>query len=142
MVTLGTNGCLLDISSMYCGLIADADLFQVSRFVEHLPSDHPISVLLDKGFLVGEKLAERMVVGFVPPCKTREVPQFAKETMIAGKRIAKTRVHVERVISVIKQWKAASMRWPLTMVDVAERAFFVRGFLSLFAEPQTFKEED
>lgn len=99
------------VSKLYSGCISDKEITKKCGFLEALnPGDH---VMADKGFNIQDLLAQHHVRLIAPPImyKSNVSAQSATET----RRVAKKRVHVERIIRRLKAFGILRMVIPLAM---------------------------
>ena len=89
-------------------------------------------MMADKGFTIADLLAARGVSLNIPPMKTQD--QFAEQELLATRRIASIRIHVERVIKRIKAFKILEVI-PNCMAGISNQIFFVCSFLTTFQKP-------
>ena len=68
----------------------------------------------------------------IPPMKVSD--QFTKKELTTTRRIATLRIHIERAIGRIKNFKLLS-DIPNSMTRIADRIFFVCTMLSNFHSP-------
>ena len=83
-------------------------------------------VLFDKGFNVQDIFLDRQVKCVLPPF-VRSKRQFTRSEVYQGKRIAKARIHVERVIGRLKEFRLLKNTLPLTMVDLCDHIWIIAG---------------
>ena len=86
------------VSNMFTGSISDKEIVRKSGFLEHL---HPGDVVMaDKGFNIQDLLALHETKLIAPPLMKKG--NISSKSSTATKRIAKPRVHVERLIRKLK----------------------------------------
>ena len=90
------------------------------------------SVMADQGFTIADLLDTRGVTLNIPPMKINE--QFSEKELTTTHRIATLRIHVERAIGRIKNFKILS-DLSNSMARVADQMFYVRAMLSNFHGP-------
>lgn len=80
------------MSELYPGSVSDKKIVLHSKVLEQIkPGD---LILADKGFLLHDLLPQGVTVN-IPPFLNK--PQFTKEQVIETTRIARARIHVERI---------------------------------------------
>jgi len=100
LIGVAPNGCITFVSPLYPGSVSDKEIVKQSGILQHLsPGD---MVLADKGFVISDILPAGVSLN-VPPFLTRS--QFTKEEVILTTRIARARIHVERAIERLKNYK-------------------------------------
>lgn len=103
LIELARNGCITFVSSLFPGSVSDKEIVKQSGVLQHLaPGD---MVLADKGFVINDLMPPGVSVN-VPPFLVRS--QFTKEEVMMTTRIARARIHVERAIERIKNFKILS----------------------------------
>ena len=83
-------------------------------------------VLFDKGFNVQDIFLCRQVKCVLPPF-VRSKRQFTRSEVYQGKRIARARIHVERVIGRLKEFRLLQNTLSLTMVDLCDHIWIIAG---------------
>ncbi|KAG4068975.1 hypothetical protein HA402_005636, partial [Bradysia odoriphaga] len=100
LVGIAPNGFVTYVSELYPGSISDKKLVAHCGVLKHLvPGD---MILADKGFLVEDILPFGVHLN-IPPFLTTE--QFTPEQVRQTERVARARVHVERAINKIKNFR-------------------------------------
>ena len=104
LVGISPNGAFIFLSPLYSGPISDREITEKCGFLDKLvPGD---DVMADRGFTIRELLALIGCTLNMPP-STKEKPLSKKETT-KTRRIARERIHVERVIGRLKNFKILS----------------------------------
>lgn len=86
------------VSNLFSGSISDKEIVRQSGFLDKLePGD---SIMADKGFNVQDRFALRETKLIAPPIMRKGVASSEASTMT--RRIASSRIHVERVIRKLK----------------------------------------
>ena len=130
LIGITPSGTICFVSKLYGGSISDRELTQKSGLLDLLePGD---SVMADKGFTIAD-LTERCGVTLnIPPMKHDD--QFTERELLTTRRIASLRIHVERAIGKIKNFKILN-DIPNNMARIADQIFFVCAMLSIFDPP-------
>ena len=76
--------------------------------------------------LRGESVLNKQVKCVLPPF-VRSKRQFTRSEVYQGKRIARARIHVERVIGRLKEFQLLQNTLPLTMVDLCDHIWIIAG---------------
>lgn len=100
LIGITPAGSISFISQGYGGRISDKKITEDCGILEHLQPDDLI--LADRGFLIAESVGLRMATVKVPAFlkgKKQLDPRDIEET----RNIARVRIHIERVIGVLKQ---------------------------------------
>ena len=93
--------------------------------------EHGDSVMVDKGFEIQHLLSGLGVRLNIPPFRQGQ-RQFTPDELTKTKKIAAVRIHVERAIQRLKQFKLLTGVMPNTLWDVAEQLVFVAAVLCDF----------
>lgn len=133
LVGIVPKGSVCFVSELYGGCISDKEITQKSGLVDKL--HHGDVIMADRGFNIQEMLAERGVRVNVPPFMNQS-GQFEEHEMLATRRIASLRIHVERAIERIKNYHILDFI-PITMCKNAmiDMTFFVCAMLTNFLPP-------
>ncbi len=112
LVSIAPCGLIMFISPAYGGRCSDKFITANSGFLEYLrPGDE---VMADRGFTITDLLYERKVKLVIPAFTKRGV-QLSEEDTTNTRRIANVRVHVERVIGQLKNFKILSQTVPINL---------------------------
>ncbi|CAC5420378.1 unnamed protein product [Mytilus coruscus] len=93
-----------------------------------------IEFLADRGFTIEDLLMARQAVLNIPSFLGKRT-KFTPEEELKTRRIAKARIHVERVIERVKKFKLLSGNIPLSLSPIADQMVFVASCLVNFQEP-------
>ena len=86
------------VSKLFSGSISDKEIVRKSGFLEQInPEDH---IMADKGFNIQDLLALRGAYLIAPPIMMKD--NISSRASTATRRVATTRVHVERMIRKLK----------------------------------------
>ena len=130
LVAITPSGGVCFVSKLYGGNISDRELTERCGILSLLePGD---SIMADRGFTIADLLELKGVALNIPPMKTSD--QFTQRELTITRRIANLRIHVERAIGRIKNFKLLNDN-PNNMARVADQIFFVCAFLSNFHGP-------
>jgi hypothetical protein len=89
-------------------------------------------VMSDKGFLIGQELAQRNIRLVMPTFKGSDRSQFTNHEIERSEKVSKARVHVERLIGRIKNFDILQGVVPLTMLELLPQIFIVGAYLVNF----------
>ena len=99
------------VSNLYTGSISDKEIVRKSWFLDEL---HPGDVVMaDKGFNIQDLLALHETRLIAPPIMKKDNVSAAAATLT--RRIARVRVHIERMIRKLKCFNILKGAMPLTM---------------------------
>jgi hypothetical protein len=92
------------------------------------------AVMVDKGFIhLKSDLSKKGVKLYCPPFKTKE--QCTKEEVECTRRIASARIHVERKMEQIKNFRILQGTLPLALSPVADAIFFICSAMTNLLPP-------
>lgn len=126
------SGAICYISDAFEGATSDRQLFKDSGFISHLVSGD--LVMADRGFNVADICNEAGCSLIIPPFLSGR-DKFTKEEVKITREIAAARIHVERVIGRIKEFRILQRVIPKTLVPIISQLVFVTGMLVNFQEP-------
>lgn len=139
LVAVDCNGSIIFISALFTGAISDNALLEKSGFnkvVESKISEgfllHGDTFLADKGFTATELL--KPVNISIPVFKINNV-QFSPNEVHHTQKIARERVHVERAIGRIKNYKILGSEVALAQLGTFNQIWTVCCLLSNFQKP-------
>ncbi|KAL2095746.1 hypothetical protein ACEWY4_007894 [Coilia grayii] len=112
LVAIAPCGLIMFISPAYGGRCSDKFISTHSGFLEYLRPGN--EVMADRGFLIQDLLHERKVKLVMPAFTKRGLP-LSEEDTTSTRRIANVRVHVERVIRRLKNYKILKHRVPINL---------------------------
>lgn len=90
--------------------------------------------MADRGFNIQDLLLSRDVKLVIPPF-TKGRTQFVKDKVEKTPNIARARIHIERDIGRIKDFRILSNRIPLNIVDQLHDIFSIAGALVNLTPP-------
>lgn len=100
LIGISTTGAILFISEGFGGRSSDKFIVTKSGFLDYL-QDGDV-VLADKGFLIEAEVEEKGASLHLP-CFVRNGEQLDPIKVEASRQLANVRIHVERIISVLRQ---------------------------------------
>lgn len=89
-------------------------------------------IMSDRGFSLDRKFCHITLVH--PPFLERQ-PQLAPHKVLETRIIARHRIHVERLMGRIKNYKLMNGVIPLKSIYLLEYWFYICAFLTMFDEP-------
>ena len=132
LVGVAPNGSIVYVSDLYEGSISDRAIVEKCGFIDTLnPCD---LILADRGFLIEDLLLKQGASLNIPPFLGKRA-KFTAQEELKTRRIAKARIHVERVIERIKKFKLLSGNIPLSLSHISNQLVFVACCLVNFQEP-------
>ena len=115
LIACTPNGVISYVSPLYVGGISDVELTRVSGFLQTLKGKDGISIMADRGFTIKDQLKEVGVELNMPPFLDGR-SQLLSEEIKVGRGIASLRIHIERAIGRIKQFRILQGTFPLSMI--------------------------
>ena len=117
LVVISPNGFVMYISDCYGGRTSDRYICQDSAFYNFLEAGD--EVMADRGFQIKEDLLHYFCSLSIPP-GARTKDQMPPGDCEKTKDVANLRIHVERAINRIKDFKILKSTMPLTVVPLAD----------------------
>ena len=131
LVCCTPNGCISYISPAYVGGISDVELTKVCGFLDTLDGKPGISVMADRGFTVQDALKEKGATLNIPPFMEGR-KQLSREDVQRGRTISSLRIHMERAIGRIKNYRILSGNFPISLIRIANQIVSVCAWLTNF----------
>jgi hypothetical protein len=138
LVACDPNGTLLFVSKLFTGSISDNELTRQSGFLDVLKDLLSIeflnegdAIMADKGFTIHDDLQKLNLELNIPPF-TSSTQQMTKAETEKTQKIAKHRIHIERLIAKIKKYKIVSNRIPTNMFSSIDKIWTICCFLTMF----------
>jgi len=132
LIGVTPSGAISFVSDAYEGSISDRKLVEVCGLLEKLePGDE---IMADKGFTIQDMLVPYGVRLNVPPFLQSNT-QMAANDVFATKKIARLRVHVERAIGRVKDYRILQGMLPASMWDSISDIIYVCCMLTNFGPP-------
>ena len=140
LVGLGPHlGCTF-VSKMWGGRVSDKHItLQSTDLIENLKRNDAM-VMGDKGFLVHTELQKMNINVITPAFLPPHRPQFTPKELFKSEDISTVRVHVERLIKRIRDFRIWDRKLPLSMKYLCEQLFTVTAYLTNF-QPTIVKEK-
>ena len=132
LIGITRTGYINFVSSLHLGNISDKRLTIECGVLETLQRDE--SIMADRGFDIGDDCASRQIGLNIPPfwyCRG----QLSANEVISTRRIASLRIHVERAIGQVKQFRILDSVMPICMCSTAGQIFYVCCMLTKFYPP-------
>ena len=130
LVGVTPNGVISFLSNLWGGRISDKELTKRSKLLEKL--EHGDSIMADRGFDIGSIMPEGTNVNIPPFLGGR--PQFEADELVTTRRIASLRIHVERAMERIKNFRITHFI-PANFCPLAQPIVHVCAFLTIFLSP-------
>ncbi|XP_048746653.2 uncharacterized protein LOC125659141 [Ostrea edulis] len=132
LIGVSMTGAVCLVSKLWGGSTSDVYITRHCGLLEHIqPGD---AVMADKGFIhIKADLEKKGAKLYCPPFKTKN--QFTKEEVENTRRIASARIHVERKMEQIKNFRLLQGVNPLSLAPIANEIFFVCAALTNVLPP-------
>jgi hypothetical protein len=134
------NGSVMFVSELFTGSISDKSITEQSGFYDLLKTLKSIgyikegdAIMVDKGFNIAKEINELGLKINIPPFASASRQMTASETFLTNK-IAKHRVHIERLICKVKTYKLLSHCIPTSLFQKANKIWTVCCLLMLFQD--------
>lgn len=122
-------GLISFCSRAYSGKASDKFIFNNENFIDKL-TPHQDQLMVDKGFNIRDECLGRGIKLHIPPFLRGE--RLTEEEALLNERIAKARIHVERVIARIKLFGVLKHSLDLTMLKhINEIMLVICGMVNL-----------
>lgn len=132
LIGIAPNGAVTFISQLYTGSISDREIVIRSGFLAQEFSEGD-SVMADKGFTIQDLLPLGTSLN-IPPF-LGQLEQMSAENVIRTQQIASVRIHVERAINRIKNYKIWNGVIPLSLFGLVNQMWSICSFLSNLQDP-------
>jgi len=132
LVGIAPSGAITFISQLYTGSISDREIVRRSGFLDQQFIDGD-SVMADKGFTIQDLLPLNVSLN-LPPFLGSDA-QMSEEDIIKTQQIASVRIHIERAINRIKNYKIWNGVVPLSLIGVVNQMWSICAFLCNAQDP-------
>ena len=126
------SGAISFVSEAYERSISDRKLVELSGILDKLEAGDEI--MADKGFTIQDLLIPYGIRLNMPPFLQSNT-QMAASDVFLTKKIASLRVHVERAIGHVKEFRILQGIIPASMWDSVSKLICVCCMLSIFGPP-------
>lgn len=134
------RGTVIFVSELFTGSVSDKVLTEQSGFydlLKTLKSNGYVkdgdAIMADKGFTIEDELKKLGLLLNIPPFAASGKQMSIPDTALTQK-IAKYRVHIERVIAKVKTYKILSCRVPTSLFKSINKIWSVCCHLTLFQD--------
>jgi len=134
LVACTPNGAISFVSPVYVGSISDVELTHRPGFLTKLTDKPGISIMADRGFTIKDVLRSLNVDLNLPPFMEGR-KQLPASDVQEGRKIAHLRIHVERAIGRIKNFKILTSKVPLSMARLINQIVCLCIFVKLSSSP-------
>ena len=116
LIGISAHGMGVIFSEVYPGSISDTEITEKTQVLNYVTEGHEI--MTDRGFSIQDLCAIKGVSLNRPKQKDSESNQFTQGEIHKNFDIAATRIHVERYIGRVRDWRILNNIWPLNRVDM------------------------
>ncbi|XP_069105555.1 uncharacterized protein [Argopecten irradians] len=132
LVGIAPHGAVTFISSLYSGCMSDIEITKNSGLIELLePGDE---IMADKGFVLN-KILKGTGITIATPHFLSGDGQFSPSQIEDNQKIASLRIHVERHIKRLKEYRLLQSTVPLSIAGSINQFWTVANILTLFRRP-------
>ena len=145
LIGVTPSGVICHVSGMYGGRMSDTELVARSGIIPELVEKGfgfdsyggGYMVMADRGFNGSAMQLYDVGLGYVAPPGTREEElQFSEVDAEITRDVANLRIHVERAIGALKQWKMCQNKFDSTQMDIVPRVYEVcAALVNMLNEP-------
>lgn len=137
LVGITPSGAFSFISDLWGGNTSDRHITKMSGLLDLIePGDE---IMADRGFTIRDLLLTRMATLNIPPftrkCTWGKGRRLTAAEVQKTRMIARLRIHVERAIQRLKNFRSISQVMPLTMKPLSNQMLTVAAFLCNFGKP-------
>ena len=134
LIGISPNGVITHVSDLWSGSISDKQVTKLSKLVEKCePGD---AIMGDKGFLIADLCTTNGIHLIIPPFKKNG--RLSKSEVESTRRIANLRIHVERAMERIKNFRIINGVVPISLHDkISKIVFIVCALCNLMPPPIT-----
>ena len=133
LVGICPSGAQCFVSGAWGGRASDQKITRESGLLEQL---HPgQQVMADRGFTIESMLQERGNNLVIPSFLGTDRSQLSASEVTRTSRIAKARIHVERAIERVKEFRILQGEVDVALVHVLEQIFQVCAYLTNSQQP-------
>lgn len=108
MISVTPDGLINFVSTGYGGKISDLEIVRISGYLDNLKPN--MEIMADRGFKHINVLLSNKDCTLLRPPSVSKGQILSKEKTMEAKRIAATRVHVERAIGRLREFKFIAPR--------------------------------
>lgn len=132
LVGIAPNGMITFLSKAWGGRASDQHITRESGFLDLLePTD---LIMADRGFTIKEDLMMRGATLEIPP-PSSGLEQMCRDKVLATKKIANARIHVERAIGRMKVFAILKNTLPITLIPLIDDILVVCASISNLLPP-------
>ena len=126
------GGSISFVSKSYSGSASDRFITEDCNVVNKFTPG--FIALFDKGFTVQDIFLPKQVLVKIPPF-ARDKKQFTPSEIADAKRIARARIHVERVMGRLKEFRLLDHTLPLSLLDLIDDIWTIAAAITNLQPP-------
>ena len=116
LIGISPHGMGIIFSDIYPGSISDTEITEKTDILNYVSEDHEI--MTDRGFAIQDLCAIKGVSLNRPKQKDSESNNFKMGEIHRNFNIAAARIHVERYIGRVRNWRILNQIWPMNRTDL------------------------
>ena len=116
LIGIAPHGMGIIFSDIYPGSISDTEITEKTGILGFVAEDH--EVMSDRGFSIQDLCAIKGVTLNRPKQKDAESGKFTQPECHQHFNITSTRIHVERFIGRVRNWRILNCVWPMNRIDL------------------------
>lgn len=137
LVSITPTGAFSFVSDLWGGYVSDRYITQHCGILDHIkPGDE---VMADRGFVIRDLMLERHATLHIPPftkkCSWGKGKRLAPNDISKTKNIAKLRIHVERAIGRLKNFRTLANTIPYSLKPLCNQILRVTAFFCNLQKP-------
>ena len=136
LIGISPAGVVTFVSDLYSGSISDKQITKLSGLINLCEEGD--AIMADKGFLISDLTTPKGVNLIIPPFK-RKRQQLSKREVIETRKIANLRIHVERQMERIKNFRILQGIMPITMAAQSSKIWKICVRLTNLQPPLVLK---
>ena len=136
LIGISPAGVVTFVSDLYSGSISDKQITKLSGLVNLCEEGD--AIIADKGFLISDLTTPKGVNLIIPPFKRKRL-QLSKREVIETRKIANLRIHVERQMERIKNFRILQGIMPITMAAQSSKIWKICVRLTNLQPPLVLK---
>jgi len=114
LVAISPTGAVIFVSKCWGGRVSDKHLTSMCGFLDHI--EYNDMVMADRGFDIADELALCGASLAIPPF-TKGKPQLSQREVETARALSNVRIHVERAIGRIKNYKILHSTLPISLIS-------------------------
>ena len=117
LIRISPTGAITFLSGGWGGRVLDKELTNQSGFFKYI--NFGDCILADRGFLIKDELAEKGANLYIPAF-LKGKQQFSPQEVGTSRQLSNVRIHVERIIGRVKQFRILQTTVPIRQIDLLD----------------------